>query len=401
MTETKTKDQATMNATDRFCTVLRGEIPDRIPIMVYAMDPQRVRYTVPTILLEVPPGLNDSVPAEIDPNIAAVLDLAGEVATFAVGVAHPTEPLFTGAPLDIQSERLAYHNPDYYEWRNVLSTPKGSLSCANLLSDKQLPPYEKELLLKEPEDIEKLLSIPFEDFSITSDWVQEQKAKFDDRCLILWNVGSAPAAIIYHHAGAERFALWTIEHRNLLLHATAELTRHRLKLVDALLSAGAGPVFHTSGYEDFIPPLLSPQDLHEFIMPNEKQFCDRVHAGGAYVWAHSHGRVSDFLEDFAEIGVDCLQPIEPPPMGDVDWADAKRRIGDRVTLVGNIQTHEIMTAPNKTLEEMVTECVTIGKPNGRFALGPSAELIVTPTITDLHRDNLLTYFRVGRELGKY
>ena len=391
-----------MNATERFCTILRGEIPDRICIMVYAMDPKRVRYTVPTILLQAPEGLNDTPPPDkTDPNIAAVLERAGEVATFAVGVGHPSEALFTGAKLDIRSQRREYSNPDYYEWHNVLSTPKGELRCANLLSDKQLPPYEKELLLKEPQDIEKLLSVPFEPFEISRQWVQQQKTKFDERCVILWNVGSAPAAILYHHAGAERFALWTIEHRDLLLRATAELARRRLKLVDALLAAGAGPVFHTAGYEDFIPPLLSPRDLREFVIPYEKQFCAQVHAGGAYVWAHSHGRINAFLEDFADIGVDCLQPVEPPPMGDVDLADAKKRIGDRVTLVGNIQTHEIMTAPTPTLEEMVRDCVTIGKPNGRFVLSPSAEPILTPTITDLHRDNLLAYLETGYQEGRY
>ena len=277
----------------------------------------------------------------------------------------------------------------------------GVLSCVNLLSDKQLPPYEKETLLKVPEDIEKLLSVPFQEFEISREWVAEQKAQFDERCLILWNVGGAPAAMIYHYAGAERFALWTIDHRDLLLNATAELGRRRLQLVEALAKAGAGPVFHTAGYEDFIPPLLSPRDLREFIMPYEKQFCWKVHEFGYYVWAHSHGRVNAFLEDFAAIGVDCLQPLEPGPMGDVDWTDAKRRIGNRVTLVGNVQTHELMMAPTHEVRELVRQCVRTGKPGGRFALSPSAEPIVAPTITDLHRDNLLAYFEVGYEEGRF
>ena len=88
-------------------------------------------------------------------------------------------------------------------------------------------------------------------------------------------------------------------------------------------------------------------------------------------------------------------------MGDVQLEDAKKRIGDRVTLVGNIQTHDFMTMPTKQFEKLVKECVLAGKADGRFALSPSAEPIVTPQITDLHRDNLLTYFRIGQEYGGY
>ena len=123
-----------MNATERFCTLLRGEIPDRVPILVYAMEPGKLRCTMPTVLLETPADLNLTHAGEVDPNVQAVLDRAGEVATFAIGVGHPSEALFTGAQLEICSERREYCNPDYYEWRNVLRTPKGELRTPNKMS---------------------------------------------------------------------------------------------------------------------------------------------------------------------------------------------------------------------------------------------------------------------------
>ena len=95
------------------------------------------------------------------------------------------------------------------------------------------------------------------------------------------------------------------------------------------------------------------------------------------------------------------QPLEPPPMGDVYLADAKKRIGGTVTLVGNIQTHDLMTAPTEHVKEIVKKCIETGKPQGRFALSPSAEPIVTPEITDLHRDNLLAYLQLGYDKGEY
>ncbi len=390
-----------MNAAERFVKVLKGEIPDRIPVLTFAMEPSRVWYSIPTILLEMPPGINQAANQQTDPNIEAVLEAAGKVATFAVGVGHPSEAIFNGAKLDIKSERTETDNPDYYLWTNTLETPKGHLKCASMLSDKQLAPYEKERLIKTPEDIEKLLCIPFEDFDIEESWVQKQKRRFDDRCLILWNVGLSPASMIYHYTGPERFSFWTIEHRSLLVKTIEQLSERRLKLLEALVKAGAGPVFHTGGVEDFIPPLQSPANLKEFVLPYEKQFIDKVHQLGGYVWLHSHGKVNNFLEDFVALGADCTQPVEPPPMGDIDLAEAKKRVGDKITLVGNIQTHDLMTADTDYIKKIVTECIEAGKPNGRFALAPSAEPITTPTITDLHRDNLIVYFELGRELGEY
>lgn len=88
-------------------------------------------------------------------------------------------------------------------------------------------------------------------------------------------------------------------------------------------------------------------------------------------------------------------------MGDVDFADAKRRIGANIALVGNIQTHDLMIATTDQVRRSVRRTMAEGKPGGRFALSPSAEPIVSPTITDLHRDNLLCYLDEGYAFGFY
>ena len=388
-------------ATEQFCTILAGQLSARVPILVYAMDPRKVRYTIPTMMLKVPEGVNADDRFPTDPNILAVLARAGEVATFVVGVSHPSEALLTGAQPEISCLRLPTENPDYFEWRNVLQTPRGKLCCAELLSDRQLPPYGKEPLLKDIDDVDRLLSIPFEPFDISPEWVRKRQSAFDERCLILWNVATSPAALLYHFAGVENFSLWSIQYRSRLLDAVEQLSERRLNLVDALCAAGAGPVFHTSGYEVFIPPLQSPNNLRQLILPYEQRFCKAVHRHGGYVWVHSHGRVSSFLEDFVAIGGDCLQPLEPPPMGNVDMGEAKRRIGANMTLVGNIQTHDLITAPTAHVRGLVRGLMRVAKPGGRFALSPSAEPITTPAITDLHRDNLLCYFDEGFAAGAY
>ena len=388
-----------MNATERMCKVLSGLLPDRVPILLAAMDPYKVRYNTP-VMMERPMELVQANRC-IDHNIQAVLEKAREVATFVVATAHPSEAALTGAQISTSSNRKPCTNSDFYRWCSTWHTPAGDLTTSIWLSDKQLPPYVDERLLKTPDDIRKLLSIPWEPFDITEKWIHSQYRDIDDRCVIIWNVALSPAAMIYDYAGPENFSIWSLENRGILMEAVEELARRRLLMVDAMVNAGAGPIFTTYGYEEFIPPLQSPQNFREFILPFEKQFCDRVHKHGCYVLSHSHGKVNAFLEDFAEIGTDALHPLEPAPMGDVDIAEAKKRIGHRVTLTGNIQTHDFMTESNDLFTERVRCCITNAKHGGRFMLSPSAEAIITPTITDLHRDNLLAFLNIGFEEGRY
>jgi uroporphyrinogen decarboxylase len=43
-----------------------------------------------------------------------------------------------------------------------------------------------------------------------------------------------------------------------------------------------------------------------------------------------------------ETELDCINPLEPPPMGDCDLAEIKQRSGDRLALMGNLHTTDVM-----------------------------------------------------------
>ena len=199
----------------------------------------------------------------------------------------------------------------------------------------------------------------------------------------------------------ETFLIWSRERRADLMEVVAMLAERRMCLVNDLLAAGIGPLYQTLGHEEFIPPLLGPQDLEDFVLRFDRPLAALLHARGAWLYCHCHGRVSAFLEAFAQAGFDGLQPLEPPPMGDTDLADAKRRIGSRVTLWGNIQTHDLMTRSPAEIREMVRQTVLTGKPGGRFCLTPSAEVLMGPRLDARTLDNLCVFIDTGLECGRY
>ena len=139
-------------------------------------------------------------------------------------------------------------------------------------------------------------------------------------------------------------------------------------LVSYLLEQDAGPIFYINGPEYAIPPLMSPVDFEEFVVTYDSSLVEMIHAAGRLVITHCHGHVNQFLERFAEIGTDGLNVLEPPPMGDVVLSDAKRRIGDRVCLIGNIQYDDLVRRPSVEVEQMVRECIAQGAPGALHPL---------------------------------
>jgi len=161
-----------------------------------------------------------------------------------------------------------------------------------------------------------------------------------------------------------------------------------------------GPVLATNGVEQVAPPIHSAETYRAFALPPFREMCRRIHGAGCLLHVHCHNRVSALLEDFAEVGIDVLHPLEPPPMGDVELADAKRRVGGRICLEGNIQVGELYAAPTERVVALVTETMRAGKPEGGFILCPSASPY-TEKLSHQTVANYLAMIETAVKLGGY
>lgn len=85
--------------------------------------------------------------------------------------------------------------------------------------------------------------------------------------------------------------------------------------VDAVLisSAFAGGPFLSSGW------------YRQFVLPFEKRVTDAVKAQGVPVYTHTCGAIGDRLEMMVETGTKGIDTFDPPPLGNIELADAKAR----------------------------------------------------------------------------
>ncbi|MHB1318486.1 MAG: hypothetical protein ACYCYF_07715 [Anaerolineae bacterium] len=95
---------------------------------------------------------------------------------------------------------------------------------------------------------------------------------------------------------------------------------------------------------------------------------------GGYARLHCHGRIGAVLDAIAEMGPDALDPIEPPPQGDVSLGDVRKRYGRQMVLFGNLEVSEIESLPTDQFRERVLRALAEGSAgSGRgFVLLPSS-----------------------------
>ncbi len=107
-------------------------------------------------------------------------------------------------------------------------------------------------------------------------------------------------------------------------------------LMDGHARAGADAVLISSAYAG--GGFISPGDYRRFVLPFEQRIITTFAAAhpGVPVYTHTCGRLADRLELLAETGTRGIDTLDPPPLGNVDLADAKRRVGSRLFLKGNL-----------------------------------------------------------------
>ena len=76
-----------------------------------------------------------------------------------------------------------------------------------------------------------------------------------------------------------------------------------------------------------------------------------------------------FYKTFPERGYDIWSTLDPPPWGDVDIAEAKRDIGDKVCLWGGVDSpHTMENGSDDEVRSAVEHAIDSAKPGGGFVL---------------------------------
>ncbi|MHA1688789.1 MAG: uroporphyrinogen decarboxylase family protein [Promethearchaeota archaeon] len=116
-------------------------------------------------------------------------------------------------------------------------------------------------------------------------------------------------------------------------------------------------------------PLINPKYIYQYVLPAMKKVTDAVHEMGGKIIFHSDGDITSLLDFIVEAGFDALHCLEPPY---VDLKLVKKKVGDKLCLLGNIDTTYILVhGTRKEVENAVKYAIKILGPGGGFILSPS------------------------------
>ena len=118
-----------------------------------------------------------------------------------------------------------------------------------------------------------------------------------------------------------------------------------------------------------------------------------IHGDGGFARLHCHGRLKTALPHITEMGVDAIDPIEPPPQGDVDLEFVAREYGAHMSLFGNIEVSDIENVDPGEFELIAGRSLEAGRKARGFVLMPSASPYGR-VITETTMENYKTLVRL-------
>ena len=264
---------------------------------------------------------------------------------------------------------------EYATTRHAIVTPRKTLTIE--LQSNQFTAWVSERLLKEKSDIDLIAEFapqPLCDVAA----INRQSDACGDHTLCRGNINCfelygqpgcwQDACVLY---GVEEMILATFDDPEWVHTFLGILRDRKVRFADSMKGARYDLIEHGGG--DASSTVISPKVFEEFVAPYDREVIAHARAAGQRVVYHTCGGMMPILERLVTLGSNALETFTPPAMGgDMDLAEAKRRIGDKVCFIGGFDQNRFFTTatPEETRAE-VRRCFREAGAGGGLILSPS------------------------------
>jgi uroporphyrinogen decarboxylase len=169
--------------------------------------------------------------------------------------------------------------------------------------------------------------------------------------------------------GFEAFCFGLYEQEDFVAHIFNLLGKLAVDICEVLVSYEAVKAFWFSddiAYRTGF--LISPAVYRQYLFPWMTQMGDLCRQARKPFMFHSDGVLWDVIPDLLDCGVCALHPIEPIAM---DIREVKRRYGEWLCLVGNVEVDTLSRGTRDQIREQVRALLRDVAPGGGYCLGSS------------------------------
>ncbi|MGA2480687.1 MAG: uroporphyrinogen decarboxylase family protein [Spirochaetia bacterium] len=142
---------------------------------------------------------------------------------------------------------------------------------------------------------------------------------------------------------------------------------------------------------------ISPPLYREFLKPAEDKVYRHIRSRAPQVktWFHSCGAIMELIDDFLDIGVQILNPVQPLATG-MDSRELKRRYGKKLCFHGGIDLQKALPGTiDDVRKEVETRIRAMGECGG-YILAPANHIQ-----KDTPAENVVFLYRYAKEFGKH
>jgi uroporphyrinogen-III decarboxylase len=266
-------------------------------------------------------------------------------------------------------------DPEYRTLRYRFITPKGTLSM--VLQSNVHTSWVSEYLIKDKRDIDLIgeyATAPKCDVEA----VNLAADRMADRGIVR---GHIPCFDVFGQPGTWQDAACIVGIEKLILaayddpewvHELLAILQRRKKVFLRSMEGARYDILELGG-GDGSSTVISPRLFEEFVAPYDSELIALAHEVGQRISYHTCGGMMPLLELIAGMGPDAMETFTPPAMGgDTDLREAKRRIGDRVCMIGGFDQFHFFTGctPDQTRAE-VRRCFKEAGTGGGYVICPS------------------------------
>ena len=160
--------------------------------------------------------------------------------------------------------------------------------------------------------------------------------------------------------GFEDFLVDLVSEPGFVEELLDQVTARQVELIKDLCRLPVDGILFADDWGDQRTVTIGPELWRRFIKPRVAKLYETVHAAGKLAFQHTCGNVLPIVPDLIDIGLDCLQSLQPEAM---PVYELKQRYGRDLVLWGGLGTQELL--PFGTPEAIRNEARRLKRELGR------------------------------------
>ena len=242
-------------------------------------------------------------------------------------------------------------------------------------------------LIQTPADLDKVVfPDPFDDATY-AEAAAFAESKGDRAAILVTRTGMFSAMI---SIGIENFSVALYENRGFVETLLDRYIDWAVVLAERVGRLGFDVYASTDDVAFKTGPFFSPALFREMVLPRYRRVADAV----SIPWVvHSDGNMLPLVDDLLTLGIAGLHPIEH---GAMDIRAVKRRYGDRLCLLGNVDLDLLARGTPEQVDAEVRGLIRDVAPGGGYILTSGNSLT-----SYLRPDNVLAMSEAAQRYGRY